>query len=249
VPGNYDRIARFYDVDMARNMAFDDVGFYADVCRRNGGRALEMGCGNGRILLSLLNRGLDAVGVDRSSAMLHDLMNRARSQALPARVALMDARSLAFDRAFGVILLPYSLITYITSDDDVMRTLSEARRVLRPGGWVVVDAFVPRPVAEHAEFRPDYRRPFGDCTLARSKRVSRIDAQHNRIERRYQVLSRDDELIEQVDIVEEIRPFAPDELTERLVAAGFAIHEKWWDYEHSEERSPAQFFTAVARAG
>src|SRR5262249_53118596 len=105
---------------MARNMAFDDVGFYADVCRRKGGRALEMGCGNGRILLALLNRGLDAAGADRSSAMLRELRKRATERSLPARVALMDARALAFCRTFDVVLCPYSLVTYLTTEDDVM---------------------------------------------------------------------------------------------------------------------------------
>ncbi len=41
----YDRIARWYDVDMARNMRFDDVGFYADLCEEAGGKVLEVGCG------------------------------------------------------------------------------------------------------------------------------------------------------------------------------------------------------------
>ena len=57
VTTNYDRIARFYDVDMARNMPFDDVGFYRALAAAAGGRVLELGCGNGRILLELLAGG------------------------------------------------------------------------------------------------------------------------------------------------------------------------------------------------
>src|SRR5450755_2454202 len=63
----YDRIAQWYDVDMARNMRFDDVAFYAELCQREGGRVLELGCGNGRVLLELVGRSIDAVGVDTSS--------------------------------------------------------------------------------------------------------------------------------------------------------------------------------------
>ena len=33
----YDRIARWYDVDMARNMSHDDVGFYRSLARDCGG--------------------------------------------------------------------------------------------------------------------------------------------------------------------------------------------------------------------
>src|SRR5262245_60047753 len=69
-PSQYDRIAHLYDVDMARNMAFDDADFYTRVCAKVGGRVLEMGCGNGRILFALLRAGIDAVGIDGSANML-----------------------------------------------------------------------------------------------------------------------------------------------------------------------------------
>ena len=38
----YDAIADLYDVDMARNMAFDDVTFYEEVCRTTPGPVLEL---------------------------------------------------------------------------------------------------------------------------------------------------------------------------------------------------------------
>ena len=44
---SYDSIAHLYDVDMARNMAFDDAALYTQVAQRAGGRVLELGCGNG----------------------------------------------------------------------------------------------------------------------------------------------------------------------------------------------------------
>jgi ubiquinone/menaquinone biosynthesis C-methylase UbiE len=74
---NYDRIARFYDVDMAQNMPFDDAGFYAEQCAAAAGPVLELGCGNGRILLRLLERGIDAWGVDSSAQMLAELRRKA----------------------------------------------------------------------------------------------------------------------------------------------------------------------------
>lgn len=245
--GNYDRIARFYDVDMARNMAYDDVGFYASVCQRRPGRVLELGCGNGRILLELVTRGVDAIGVDASAAMLHELRRRAAARCLTAPVCQMDMRALAFRPGFDVILCPYSLVNYLTADDDLMRMLNEVRGILRPDGLLAVDSFVPRPVVEHAEFRPDYRRPFGEHFLARSRRIAPLD-RLNRVERRYQVLTATNELLEQVDIIEDIRPFQPDELRGRLADAGFSIDQIWWNYALPEAPAGAQFFTIIARA-
>lgn len=246
--GNYDRIARFYDVDMARNMPFDDVAFYAGVCRRRAGAALEAGCGTGRILLPLLAAGVAAVGIDASEGMLGELRQRARSRSLTAPVCRMDLRALAFRRAFDVVLLPYSLVTYLTGDDDLAATFAGIRDVLTPDALLVVDAFIPRPVTPHADFRLDYRRPFGDDVLARWKRISPQGPTINRIERRYQVLDRDDRVREQVDIAEHIRPFAPDDLCALLANRGFAVRERWWDYGNCEHKADAQFFTAIAQA-
>ena len=245
--GSYDRIARFYDVDMARNMPFDDVGYYAGICVRQGGRALELGCGNGRILLDLLARGVDAIGVDSSAAMIKELARKAAARGLPAPVCRMDIRALAVRPGFATILCPYSLITYVTEDDDIDRLMAACRELLTPGGVFVVDAFVPGPATAGAGFTLDYRRPFGAGVLARWKRIVPLSPHRNRIERRYRVLGADGELQDEIEIAEEIRPFAPDALRERLGAAGFAIDDTAWDYRHDGAAPGARFVTFTAR--
>ena len=81
----YDRIAQWYDVDMARNMPFDDIGMYAGLAASAGGRVLELGCGNGRILLELMGSGIDAYGIDCSEAMLGRLREKATPRGLAPR--------------------------------------------------------------------------------------------------------------------------------------------------------------------
>ena len=88
---NYDRIARFYDVDMAQNMPFDDVGFYVRLCEPLRGPVLELGCGNGRILLELARHGIDAIGIDASAGMLAELRRKAALRSL-ARAGAPDGR-------------------------------------------------------------------------------------------------------------------------------------------------------------
>ena len=246
--GSYDRIARFYDVDMARNMPFDDVGFYAGICLRQGGRALELGCGNGRILLDLLARGVDAVGVDASAAMLAELARKAAARGLPAPACRMDIRALALAPGFATILCPYSLITYVTEDADVDRLFAACRDLLAPGGIFVVDAFVPGPVKADAGFQPDYRRPFEAGMLVRSKRIVPLSPERNRIERRYQVLGARGEIVDEIEVEEEIRPFTPDVLRQRLCSAGFAIDDIAWDYRQDGRAERARFVTYTVRA-
>ena len=135
----YDRIAHLYDVDMALNMRFDDVGFYVRVAAHHGGRVLELGCGNGRILLELMTRGIEAVGIDESAKMLDGLADKAAARGLPVRACRMDALRLAFGARFDVVLCPYSLVTYMAKDNAAARFVDGIRGVLAPRGIVVVE--------------------------------------------------------------------------------------------------------------
>ena len=246
--GNYDRIARFYDVDMAQNMQFDDVGFYVRLAAQARGPILELGCGNGRILLPLLRAGLDATGVDDSAGMLAELRRNALAQDLAAKFTKMDIRDLDLRQRFALILCPYSLVTYVTEDRDLERMLVGVREHLRQGGRFIVDAFVPRPAAVHGEFQLDYRRPFGDGTLARWKRVSAASPVTNCIERRYQIIDGAGIVTEEIDVREIIRPFAPARLRDAVNAARLVPEQEWWDYGTREEPEGAQFYTLRARA-
>lgn len=242
----YDRIAQWYDVDMARNMAFDDVGLYVDLARRCGGRVLEQGCGNGRILLELWQAGVDAMGVDSSGNMLRALCARAHARSLRPRVAQMDVRALGVAPGHALVLCPYSLVTYLTRDADFARWCAEARRVLAPGGGLVVDAFIPREIVSGAGFREDYRRPCNGGELMRARRVTPLGGGLNRIERRYE-LRESGRVVSAVETAETIRPYAPDALVALLARNGFAAEEAWWDYGAARDAASAQFFTVLAR--
>ncbi|MEO7810983.1 MAG: class I SAM-dependent methyltransferase [Usitatibacter sp.] len=243
----YDRIAHLYDVDMASSMPFEDVSLYAELAKRAGGRVLELGCGNGRILLELLGSRIDAYGIDCSAAMLALLASKAARRALSAPVCRMDARALGFRRAFALALCPYSLITYMSGPGDAVAMLGAVRHALVAGGCVVIDAFIPKSDVSSKDFRLDYRRTYGDAVLTRSKRVAPIGPGLNRIERRYELVAADGKLRERIHTSEDIRVFAPEELLELLSACGFAIGTAWWDYAEGERRPGAQFFTVSAR--
>lgn len=244
---NYDRIARFYDVDMARNMRFDDVGFYRKLCLQTPGPVLELGCGNGRILLDLLAHGVDVVGVDASAGMLAELRRKADERRLPARIARMDMRRLGLRPGFGVVLCPYSLITYVTDDDEVPALLRALWSLLRPGGLCVVDSFIPRAQVAAATIALDYRRPFEAGMLARWKRISAVGATVNRIERRYVVEDAAGQALDVIDVAEDIRPRGAALLSRHLLDAGFATPDVAWDYGATTDAAAAQFATLVAR--
>ena len=242
---SYDAIADVYATDMGQSMPFDDVGWYRRQCQARGGRALELGCGTGRILLELLAAGVEAIGVDRSLPMLRRLRMDAAARGIDACVAQMDLRRLALAGEFRIILAPYSLITYITEPAAAVAVLAHLRELLSSGGRLVVDAFVPRPVTSFAEFRLDYRRAHGAETLERHKRIAANPDGTNRIERRYRLIGVDGRLRDEFHTDETIRPYTPAELTALAASARLRVEDLVFDYGATHEASEARFASTI----
>lgn len=244
---SYDAIADVYATDMGRSMPFDDVGWYRCVCLAHGGRALELGCGTGRILIELVAAGVDAFGVDRSLPMLKRLKTDAAMRGLAAPLAQMDLAALALDARFDVMLLPYSLITYLVDPAVAVRVLAQLRALAAVDASLVLDAFVPQAVASFADFRLDYRRAHGDGTLERSKRITANADGTNRIERRYRVLDAAGTPVDEFLTDETVRPYTPEALVELAQVAGWRVHATAWDYGTSADRTNAKFASFVLR--
>jgi len=250
VSWSYDAIAAVYATDMGASMPFDDVGFYRRACAQRGGAALELGCGTGRILLPLLEAGLDAAGVDRSLPMLQQLRRDATTCGIDApRVAQMDLRALALRGRFTTVLMPYSLATYLVDPDDLARLLGELRERIVAGGVLLLDAFVPKPVASFSDFRRDYRRAHGDGFLEREKRITAHADGTNEIERRYRVLRANESVVDEFTTRERIRPYTSDVLGEAARSAGFFVEEIVHDYRQRPLDAAPQFATLMCRNG
>lgn len=176
----WDEYAPFYDWENARTMGRQDVRFWQDLARREGGPVLELGCGTGRLTMPVARTGARVVGVDRSRPML--AYASARSRRLPrARrpgLVLGDIRRLPFgDRTFSVVMAPYGMLQSLTRDRDLDATLAEAARVLRKGAVLGVDLVPDLPAWDEYENRVTFRgrneRTGSHVTLLESVRQDR----------------------------------------------------------------------------
>ena len=103
-----------------------------------GGDVLDAPCGYGRHSIVLARAGYRVVGADRSSVLLEEARRRAGEGEWPQWVQA-DHRELPFeDASFDAALNLFSALGYRGEEGD-RRTLAELRRVLRPGGGLVVE--------------------------------------------------------------------------------------------------------------
>ena len=130
----YRKLARFYDLEHADLTA--DVVFYLHFARQAGGPVLEVGCGTGRLLLPLVEAGIDVTGVDASPAML----SLARHK-LGDRVLLIegDMRAVTLPRRYALIIISINTFMHLLTTADQLDALTNLARHLAPGGRLIID--------------------------------------------------------------------------------------------------------------
>jgi SAM-dependent methyltransferase len=150
----WDDYAPFYDWENALTLGRRDLKFWKQLSAREGGRALELGCGTGRLLIPIARAGADIIGIDRSAAMLDRARRRAARLPRAVRPPLLrgDIRALPFaSSSLRVVMAPYGVLQSLVSDAALAATLAEAARVLEPGGLFGIDLVPDLP--QWAEYR------------------------------------------------------------------------------------------------
>lgn len=138
--GNY---SRYYDLlyrDKDYQAEADYVHALVAKHRPRARTLLDLGCGTGRHASLLAERGYDVVGVDRSPEMLAEA--RAR-KVTSGRTEFVegDLRSVRLGRKFDVVVSLFHVMSYQTTNADLLAGLATLREHLAPGGLFVFDCW------------------------------------------------------------------------------------------------------------
>jgi SAM-dependent methyltransferase len=153
---SFDRAADFYDAtrgyaEGVAEQIRDGIVAYTRATLES--RFLELGVGTGRIALPFIQAGYDFTGVDISQAMMERLEQKLtpnsnyRYQLQQADITQLPFSDNTFDIVYAVHV--FHLV------DGWQKAAQEAKRVLKPGGWLLVARdFQREDTAEAKNFPP-----------------------------------------------------------------------------------------------
>ena len=133
-----DRIADSYDRMVTGSAPVETLERLAD-----GGRALELGIGTGRVALPLAARGVDVHGIESSEAMVAKLRAKSGGDAIPVTVG--DFADFRVEGTFELIFVVFNTFFMLTDQEQQVRCFARVAEHLGACGVFLIEAFVPDP--------------------------------------------------------------------------------------------------------
>jgi SAM-dependent methyltransferase len=251
-------IADYYDSSPIVLERTKDVAFYCAAARKYGDPVLELGCGTGRVTLSIAEAGYRVMGVDISGKMLERAAEKRAGMRREARERIRlvqeDMTKFALGEKFRTIIIPFRPFQHLLETVEQFGCLNCAREHLVPGGRLILDFFqtdaerMHDPMFLNESALVEYDLPDGR-RVAVSERVAAFHRalQRNDVEMIFRVTHAGGKQ-ERLVMAWTLRYFFRYEVEHLLVRGGFRLESLYGDFDGSPlaDGSPEMIFVAAA---
>jgi len=231
--------AKYYD----SNPSFlNDIPFYQKLISSPNISILELGCGTGRVTLSLVHHCRYIQGVDISPAMISICREKLIKAGIPqtrAQVIESDITEFDLDQTFDLIIAPFRVFQNLETDQEVDGLFKCIRKHLSPNGTCILNVF--RPFREPDELQKlwattgenlDWEVPVEGGRLACYSRRAYMDIEKlilypELIYRKYE----GETLVEESILKIVMRCYYPDTFEKLIVEHRYTILNRWGGYE------------------
>ena len=223
----FGKYASAYDAIYRQKNYEAECDFLETVFRAHSGievrSILDLGCGTGGHSTRMARRGYRVTGLDRSPEMIAIAEEKATGEGLdnPPDFRVADIQNYDLCEEFDAVVCMFAVLGYQTSNEELFRTLVNARRHVKPGGLFICDVWHgPAVVSERPSVRVSSFEDGGD-------RIIRIAEPHldmiaNVTTVSYRLLRvRGDRLLDEIQEDHRMRYFFRPEITFFLDRAGF----------------------------
>lgn len=135
-------VAETYDLWFGEE-PFWDQAFFRQRLAQNGGTALEIACGTGRLLVPFLRDGLSVEGVDASEDMLAICRAKAAIVGVTPVLHRQRMQELALGRGYRTLFIPAGSFQILSERAEAITALQRFWAHLEPGGQLLVTLAVP----------------------------------------------------------------------------------------------------------
>ena len=134
-----------YDEDSASRFAPDSLEPTIDYLERlaEGGPALELAIGTGRVGVPLAERGVPVSGIELSAPMLAQLRGKVGEDELPVALGDMATTTVPGAGDFALVFLVWNSISNLRTQAEQVQCFRNAAHHLRRGGRFVLELWVP----------------------------------------------------------------------------------------------------------
>jgi SAM-dependent methyltransferase len=242
----YEKLARFYDLDHSHLTA--DLIFYLHIARQASGPVLEVGCGSGRVLLPLVEAGIEVTGIDTSAAMLALTRRKVGDR---ATLIEGDMRTVTLPGRYALIIISINTFMHLQTTADQLAALTNLARHLTPDGQLIIDL----PAGDELAHQDPNARLTLDKTFldaATGRQVLKLTASHvDWVRQRQEITYIYDELLEsgirRTVVPMTLRYVFRYELMLLLEKAGYDLVALYGDYDMSPYDDGGTRMIAVAR--
>ena len=194
-------------------------------------RVLDVGCGAGRHIAALARHGFTVNGVDLSAELLQ-VARGSLAWAEKSRLCRCDMRALPFSSGvFDIVVSLFTSFGYFDTDAEHQQVLNEWRRIVRPGGKVLLDYL--NPVSAVPGLVPSEERTTETGSVLIRRSYNQVT---KRIEKEIHIRPRQDNSgvgSAGPDKIyrESVRLFTTEEIISLLTRAGFSTVSTFGDFK------------------
>jgi SAM-dependent methyltransferase len=226
-----------------------ELGFMENVLKEHPGRSLEIGCGSGRLLLPLLQKGFEVDGLELSEEMLRLCRDSAATLGLAPVLHHGDMTAFVPAEAYASLLVPAFTLQLA---EDANATLKAFHGQLKSYGVLYLSVF--RPQAEllkelpENEWYDDHGIELPDGRKAALRTRHRLDRKQRILFREHHYTLHSEEGVQEHFSEQTVRWFTPRQLSAMLTKAGFEVLNAMADFEPElPVDDDSQIVTLVAR--
>ena len=227
--------AEIYDLDKPPG-ALNNIDYYKQRLAGLDGPVLEAAVGTGRLLIPLLEAGVDVIGFDHSADMLSLCRRNCEARSLAPDLRQARFQDFSFDTVFAAVTVPVSSFIFVHDFDEALAVLRRFAAHLRSGGRLYIE--LPRLdflTANHEGIRA-WTALNGDLLRMDNRHVSTDMLAQTRTDHAVYERWRDSRLIESELEVSVARLWGRHEFEMALREAGFVDVEVTGNYRGGPPR-------------